>query len=311
MTTLLVSHESFQNHDTGLGHIESPDRIRAVERELSSERYQFLRRAEAPIPDLSILERVHPRAYIDRLGSVMPKEGYVALDAGDTIASPGTWDAVLRGVGAGVLAVDEVMQKRASNAFCATRPPGHHAEPRKPMGFCLFSNAAIAAAHARAAHGAERVAVVDFDVHHGNGTQAAFWSEPDLLYASTHQMPLFPGTGAPNERGESNNIVNAPLRSGNGSVEFRKAWETIILPAVRQHRPDIIIVSAGFDAHRADPLGGLNLTEADYVWVTRELIKVADECCEGRIVSIMEGGYDLDALARSAGAHVQTLSEAL
>jgi acetoin utilization deacetylase AcuC-like enzyme len=312
MTSLLVHDEAaFLRHDTGPYHPERPERIRAVERELSAERFQLLQRAEAPRADFAVIERVHPHAYVSSLEKHMPEKGLAALDAGDTVVSPGSWEAVLRGVGAAVHAVDEVMQKRARNAFCASRPPGHHAEPERAMGFCLFNNAAIAAFHARAAHGAKRVAVADFDVHHGNGTQAIFWSDPDMLYASSHQMPLFPGTGAARERGESGNIVNAPLRGGDGAAEFRKAWETVLLPALRRHQPDLLIISAGFDAHRADPLGGLNLTEADFSWVTRELMAVADECCEGRLVSVLEGGYDIDALAHSAGAHVQALCEAL
>jgi acetoin utilization deacetylase AcuC-like enzyme len=224
--------------------------------------------------------------------------------------SPGSWEAVLRASGAAILAVDEVMQGRAQNAFCGVRPPGHHAEQAKPCGFCLFNHVAAAAFHAKAVHGAERVAVVDFDVHHGNGTQAIFWSEPSLFYASTHQMPLFPGTGSVSERGETGNIVNAPLKARDGTKEFREAYESVILPALRQHAPDLIIISAGFDAHRSDPLANINLTEADFAWVTRQFTAVARERCGGRVVSLLEGGYDLAALGSSVAAHVQELLEA-
>ncbi len=309
MTTICVTHDAFLRHDTGPWHPERPDRLRAVEKALSSETFQNLHRSEAPLADLSAIARVHPEGYIAALEKRLPQDDLVAVDGGDTVISPGSWEAALRAVGAAVYAVDEVMQRRARNAFCAIRPPGHHAEPARAMGFCLFSNAAIAAVHAQAVHGAERVAVIDFDVHHGNGTQAAFWHHRDLFYASTHQMPLFPGTGTPAERGEASNIVNVPLRSGDGSGPFREAYESVIFPALRRHKPDLLIISAGFDAHHADPLGGLNLAEKDFEWITKALIGIADECCGGRIVSVLEGGYDLNALGKSAAAHVQALCE--
>jgi acetoin utilization deacetylase AcuC-like enzyme len=310
MSTLYITHEAFLNHDTGEWHPERADRIRAVEKALSEEKFQNLLRVEAPLATPEQIERVHPKRYFEFLKKNRPQHDLVALDGGDTIMSPGTWEAVLRAAGAGVHAVDEVMLGRATNAFCGVRPPGHHAEIAKAMGFCLFNSAAIAAFHARAIHGAERVAVVDFDVHHGNGTQAIFWSHPSMFYASTHQMPLFPGTGSVSERGETNNIVNAPLRAGDGGTQFREAFESVILPALRAHAPDLIIVSAGFDAHRADPLGNINLVEDDYAWVTKKLIEVARERCGGHLVSMLEGGYDLSALARSVAVHVQTLLQA-
>jgi acetoin utilization deacetylase AcuC-like enzyme len=310
MSTLYITHDAFLNHDTGDGHPERADRMRVVEKALSAEKFQNLARAEAPLGTAEQLERAHPARYVQFLEKNRPLHDMVALDGGDTIMSPGTWEAVLRASGAGTYAVDEVMTGRATNAFCGVRPPGHHAEIAKPMGFCLFNSVAIAAFHAQAVHGAERVAVVDFDVHHGNGTQAIFWSHPSLFYASTHQMPLFPGTGSISERGETNNIVNAPLRAGDGSGEFREAFESVILPGLRNHAPDLIIISAGFDAHRADPLGNINLVEDDYAWVTRMLIDVAQERCGGRLVSMLEGGYDLTALGRSVDIHVQTLLEA-
>jgi acetoin utilization deacetylase AcuC-like enzyme len=310
MSTLYITHDAFLNHDTGEWHPERPERMRAVEKALSDEKFQNLLHVEAPLATREQILRAHPGRYFDFLEKNRPQDGLIALDGGDTIMSPGSWEAVLRAVGAGILAVDEVMQGRAQNAFCRVRPPGHHAEQARPCGFCLFNSAAIAAFHARAVHGAERVAVVDFDVHHGNGTQAIFWSEPSLFYASTHQMPLFPGTGSVSERGETGNIINAPLKAGDGGKEFREAYESVILPALSQHAPDLIIISAGFDAHRADPLANLNLTEADFAWVTRRLTGAARERCGGRVVSLLEGGYDLTALSSSVAAHVQKLLEA-
>jgi acetoin utilization deacetylase AcuC-like enzyme len=310
MATLYITHSSFVNHDTGEWHPERPERMRAVEAGLSDEKFQNLLRAEAPSASREQIIRAHPERYYDFIEENRPQHGLIALDGGDTVMSPGSWEAVLRASGAGILAVDEVMQGKAQNAFCGVRPPGHHAEQARPCGFCVFNHAAIAAFHARAVHGAERVAVVDFDVHHGNGTQAMFWSEPSLFYASSHQMPLFPGTGSVSERGNTGNIVNAPLKAGDGSKEFREAYESVILPELRRHAPDLIIISAGFDAHRSDPLANINLTEADFTWVTRQLIAVGRERCGGRVVSMLEGGYDLTALASSAAAHVQELLEA-
>ncbi len=223
--------------------------------------------------------------------------------------SPGTYEAALRAAGGAVYAVDEVMSGKARNAFVATRPPGHHAETATPMGFCFFNNAAIAARHAREAHGAERVAIVDFDVHHGNGTQDIFWDDATVMYASTHQMPHYPGTGAASERGEHDQIVNAPLRAGDGGEAFREAMEARILPRVEAFAPDLVIVSAGFDAHRRDPLGNINLVEADYAWATRKLMAVARKTSGDRVVSVLEGGYDLEGLSRSVAAHVTALME--
>jgi acetoin utilization deacetylase AcuC-like enzyme len=309
MTTLQITHDAFMRHDTGEWHPERPERVKAIEQALSTARFQNLITVEAPLATLDQVARAHPRAYLDLLERKQPKTDLIALDDGDTIVSPGSWEAALRSAGAAIYAVDEVMQGRASNAFCTARPPGHHAEVAKAMGFCLINNAAVAAFHAEAVYGAERVAVVDFDVHHGNGTQAIFWAQPGMMYASTHQMPLFPGTGAITERGETDNIVNCPLRAGDSGIQFREAVESVILPALRRHSPDLIIVSAGFDAHRSDPLGNINLTEDDYAWVTQKLIEVARERCRGRLVSVLEGGYDLAALGRSVAAHVQTLLE--
>jgi acetoin utilization deacetylase AcuC-like enzyme len=230
----------------------------------------------------------------------------VRIDA-DTSMSPGSFAAALRAIGGALYAVDEVMTGKAPNAFCAMRPPGHHAETVRPMGFCFFNSAAIAARHAQTKHGAERVAIVDFDVHHGNGTQEIFWSDPTVMYCSTHEMPLYPGTGARSERGEHNTIVNAPLRAGDAGEAFRAAFEQTILPRLREFGPDMVVISAGFDAHLRDPLANLNLVEADYAWVTQKLMEIADAKANGRVVSLLEGGYDLQGLAGSVAAHVTAL----
>ena len=308
MATLLVSHPACLEHDMGEGHPERPDRYRAVERALEAEVFQPLAREMAPRASKDALIRVHPREYVETLERMSPASGRARIDA-DTTMSPGTYEAALRAAGGAVYAVDEVMGARAKNAFVATRPPGHHAEIATAMGFCLFNNAAIAARHAQAAHGAERVAIVDFDVHHGNGSQAIFWDDKSVLYASTHEMPLFPGTGALSERGEHDQIVNVPLSAGDGGEIFREAMETAILPRLHNFAPDLIIISAGFDAHYRDPLGHLQLTEADFAWATRTLAAVARRHAGARVVSLLEGGYDLQGLARSVAAHVQALME--
>ena len=244
--------------------------------------------------------------YVEQLREACPTVGMVRVDA-DTSMSPGSFEAATRAVGAAVRAVDEVMEGKAANAFCAVRPPGHHAETDRPMGFCLFNSVAIAARHAQKQHGATRVAIVDFDVHHGNGSQEIFWRDPTVMYCSTHEMPLFPGTGAASERGEHNTIVNAPLRAGDGGEKFREAFTSVILPRLDGFKPDLLILSAGFDAHTRDPLANLNLVEDDFAWVTARLMGVADKYCNGRVVSVLEGGYDLQGLAQSVSAHVTTL----
>ena len=302
MTTLLFSHESSARHDTGQGHPERPDRIRAVMEALAADRFAALDRREAPEADLADLDRVHPAGYVERLLAAVPEDGLVRIDP-DTVMSPESGEAALRASGAIIAAIDAVAAGAADNAFCAVRPPGHHAEPGRSMGFCLFNNIAVGALHARAAHGLDKIAVVDFDVHHGNGTQAVFESDPGLLFASTHEYPLYPGTGAASETGVGN-VFNVPLASGSGSAEFRAGVEGHILPALREFRPDLILVSAGFDGHARDPLASLRLVEDDYAWITRELCALAGELCGGRLVATLEGGYDLDALAASVSAHV-------
>jgi acetoin utilization deacetylase AcuC-like enzyme len=306
MPTLLVTHSACLCHLTPAGHPERPDRLRAIDRALESERFQMLGRMQAPTAELDAIARCHPMDYIAALRDATPKQGMVRLDP-DTSMSPGSFEAALRGAGGAVQAVDEVMEKRAANAFVAVRPPGHHTETARAMGFCLFNNAAIAARHAQKQHGAERVALVDFDVHHGNGSQDIFWSDATVMYCSTHQMPLYPGTGAAGERGEHDTIVNAPLRPGDSGAQFRNAFETVILPRLRDFRPDLIVISAGFDAHQRDPLANLNLLEADFGWATRRIMEVADTTAGGRVISVLEGGYDLEALANSVAEHVMAL----
>ncbi len=311
MTTLLITHPAFVDHDTGPGHPERPDRMRAIDKVLAHDVFKDLKREEAPLRD-DVEEQIklaHPVEYLEKIRTVAA--GRVShpthLDP-DTVISAGSWEAALRAVGAGLHAVDSVMAGDAANAFCQVRPPGHHAEDDRAMGFCLFSNAAIASHYARAKHGLERVAVVDFDVHHGNGTQDIFWSDKDLFYGSTHQMPLFPGTGALKETGVGN-VFNAPLRAGDGGEAFREAFESRILPALHNFGPDLVVISAGFDAHEADPLANLRLVEADFMWATEKLAAVAATHSNGRIVSMLEGGYDLTALARSVAVHVKTLMD--
>jgi acetoin utilization deacetylase AcuC-like enzyme len=306
VSTLFITHPCFVRHQTPLGHPERPDRIRVVERMLEHERFQPLARESSPVASIEALIRVHPESYVQALHDASPLEGMVQLDS-DTSMSPGTLEAALRASGGAMLAVDEVMQGTAANAFSAARPPGHHAETATAMGFCFFNHAAVAARHAQAVHGAERVAIVDWDVHHGNGTQDIFWKDPSVMYCSTHEMPLYPGTGAAGERGEHNTIVNVPLRAGDGGLEFREAFEVGILPRIEAYRPDLIIISAGFDAHVRDPLANLNLVEADFGWATAQLLDIADRSCGGRVVSLLEGGYDLEGLGRSVAAHVMTL----
>jgi acetoin utilization deacetylase AcuC-like enzyme len=304
--TLLLSHPASLHHETPPGHPERPDRIRAVNETLGESRFDGLTREQSPEGSLDLVTLCHNEHYVDELRHIAPTKGQIYLD-GDTSMSPGTWEAVMRAVGGSVAATDAVMTGSHHNAFVAMRPPGHHAETSKPMGFCFFDHAAIAARYAQRKYGIARAAVVDFDVHHGNGTQDIFWADPTVMYCSTHQMPLFPGTGASGERGEHDTIVNAPLAPEDGSSKFRAAFEHTILPQLRKFSPELIVISAGFDAHYRDPLASLNLKAEDFGWVTRQLMDVAEKSAGGRIVSVLEGGYDLQGLKESVAEHVTAL----
>ena len=305
MATVLYTHSSSLTHVTPPGHPERVDRIRAINQILANPHFNELIRREAPMGRDEDILAAHTTEHLRLIKSTAPETDFEYLD-GDTVMSPGSLEAAYRGLGAATAAVDAVFRGEAENAFCAMRPPGHHAERNKAMGFCLFNNAAIAAHYARSRYDAERVAVVDFDVHHGNGTQDIFWQDENLFYGSTHQMPLYPGTGEASETGVGN-IFNAPLRAGDGGQQFREAMRSIILPALDSFEPDLVIISAGFDAHHADPLGSLQFTEEDFVWATLELMEAAYKHSNGRVVSVLEGGYDLRGLAASVGVHVQAL----
>jgi acetoin utilization deacetylase AcuC-like enzyme len=308
MTTLLFSHPDCIAHDTGPGHPERSARLTAVLDALAKSEFAALIRREAPLADLAVIERVHEPAYVKSVFDAVPKSGYGNLDA-DTVLSPGSGTAALRAAGALTAAVDAVIANEASNAFCAVRPPGHHAVFDEAMGFCLFNNIAIGALHALEKHRLARVAVVDFDVHHGNGTQDVAERDPRLFFASSHQFPAYPGTGRATERGNGN-IVNVPLVPGSGSAEFRSRFADHIIPALKAFHPQFVFISAGFDAHKRDPLAQLALDEDDFTWATNELLAVARATCSGRVVSTLEGGYDLEALAASASAHVKALMAA-
>jgi acetoin utilization deacetylase AcuC-like enzyme len=308
VTTLLLHHASFLNHLTPVGHPERPDRLRALHTALDTEEFAALKRVEAPLAEPEAALSCHTERYVDAIRRAIPSEGLARIDM-DTTVSPGSWEAALRAIGAALLAVDAVAKGEAKNAFCAVRPPGHHAETSRAMGFCLFDTTAIAARAAQRVHGMQRVAIVDWDVHHGNGTQEIFWSDPSVLYASTHQMPLFPGTGDRSETGVGN-IFNAPLSPGDGTDKFKEAFRELILPALRKFAPEVIFISAGFDAHRRDPLAEIELEAEDFAWATAELMEIADEYANGRIVALLEGGYDLQGLAASSAAHIRQLMAA-
>ena len=310
MTTVLITHAACLDHDTGPYHPECSERLQAVLDALEAPEFAMLPRESAPEATIEQLIRVHPRPYVEAILAIHPDPGSrVQLD-GDTAMSEGSVEAISRAAGAAVLGVDLVMSGKARSAFAAVRPPGHHAEPARAMGFCFFNNDAVAALHARAQWGVQRVAVVDFDVHHGNGTQAMFAQDKDLFYASSHQSPCYPGTGEAWDRGIADNIVNAPLRPHEGSAAFRSAWERDILPELNRFAPGLLIISAGFDAHKDDPLAQLRVETADFAWLTDQLLAVADAHCGGRVVSVLEGGYDLHALAESVTVHVRSLMRA-
>jgi len=302
----LYTHSACLQHDPGQGHAERPARLRAVLQALDHDRHAALDRVEAPRATREQLLRVHSGAHVEHiLGNAPPEDGTYRLDE-DTVMSPGSVEAALRAAGATVAAVDAVLSGAVQRAFCAVRPPGHHATRDQAMGFCLFNNIAVAAAHALAAHGLKRVAIADFDVHHGNGTQAIFEREPRVLFVSSHESPLYPGSGREDERGVGN-IVNGTLSPGAGSDEFRALWDGVLLPRLHAFKPQLVLVSAGFDAHRNDPLANIRLGQEDYAWITERLVALANAHAEGRLVSTLEGGYDLAALAASAAAHVHSL----
>ena len=305
MTTALITHDDVLGHATPPGHPEQVARMDAV---LGALEGMDLRRVKAPMAAEADLLRVHPRAHLDRVAGAVPEAGTQALDA-DTHVSPGSLAAAWRAAGAVIRGVDMVLAGEARNAFAAVRPPGHHAETETPMGFCLFGNVAAAAKHALDHHGLSRVAVVDFDVHHGNGTQDLLWDEARALVVSSHQMPLWPGTGRPDETGAFDTVVNRPLPPESDGAEMRRLYQAEIFPRLRDFAPQLILVSAGFDAHRADPLAQLNWDEADFAWLTGKICEIARETCGGRVVSALEGGYDLEALGASVAAHVTALME--
>jgi acetoin utilization deacetylase AcuC-like enzyme len=308
MTTLLITHDDCLAHDTGAYHPEKPDRLRAVLKAMEQEAFRALVREDAPLASHAAMARAHPGDFVDQILEAIPSHALRQIDA-DTVVSPGSGEAMQRAAGAVVRAVDAVVTGDVRNAFCAVRPPGHHAESTRAMGFCLVNNVVVGALHARAEHRLQRVAVVDFDVHHGNGTQEMFWDDAEAFYASTHQYPFYPGTGSSRERGAHGNVVNVPLAAGTGADVFRSRFAAELLPALEAFKPDILLISAGFDAHKDDPLAELRLTEADFAWATAGLMDVARKVCGGRVVSVLEGGYNLDALADCATAHVQTLKD--
>jgi acetoin utilization deacetylase AcuC-like enzyme len=307
MTVALFTHPSGLEHDTGHGHPECPDRLRHVLRALEAPEFAGLLRETAPPAPVEALLAAHTETLVEDILARRPPPGRLEYIDADTVVSAGSVDAALHAAGAAMAAVDAVMSGQAEAAFCATRPPGHHAEANRAMGFCLFNHAAIAAFHARNRWGLRRIAVVDFDVHHGNGTYDIFAPDRDLFYASSHQHPCYPGTGLAHERGVAGNIFHLPLPPGTGGKNFRAGWADLILPGLAAFKPELLIISAGFDAHEADPLAQLRLQVADFSWITEQLLAVADASCPGRVVSLLEGGYDLEALAESAAAHVRAL----
>ncbi len=308
MTTALITHPVCLNHVTPSGHPERVARLEAIERELGTLEFGALHRIEAPVCAEKHILLTHPESYLRAIIAASPNSGFRSLDP-DTHMSPGSLEATFHAVGGNVKAVDMVMAGEVRNAFVAMRPPGHHAEKSTAMGFCLFGNIAIAAKHALQHYGLGRVAIVDFDVHHGNGTQDLVWNDERIFFASSHQVPLYPGSGASSECGAHGNVLNVPLNPGAGGVEFRQKMRDEILPAIVAHEPEMLFISAGFDGHCDDPLANLNLTEDDFAWATQQICDIADRTAEGRVVSTLEGGYDLEALAASTAAHVRVLME--
>lgn len=308
MATALYSHADSLRHLTPEGHPERVERMAAVARALAPAQFDALARRESPMAEEAEVLRAHPAGRLAAIRANIPLTGFNTLD-GDTFLSPGSLEAALRAVGGVGAAVDDVLTGKATNAFVACRPPGHHAERQRAMGFCLFGNVAIAAKRALDLHGLHRVAIVDFDVHHGNGTQDILWDDPRVLFISSHQWPLYPGTGRATETGAHGNVLNVPLRPGTDGAAMRAAYDTQVWPELEEFEPELILVSAGFDAHEADPLANLDWDESDFAWLTRRLCEIAQDHCGGRLVSALEGGYDLDALGASVAAHVAELME--
>ncbi len=308
MTTLYYSHPDFLNHDTRIGHPECADRLKAIEQKLSGPQFSGLIRVHPRLAEdvLDKISLIHSPKMIAEIMAAFPLQGYVYLDA-DTVVSAGSKQAALLAVSAACDAVDMVVTGDADNAFCAVRPPGHHAEPDHAMGFCVFNNIAIATEHARTHHHLQKIAIIDFDVHHGNGTQKAFINQPQVLYASSHQWPYYPGSGASTECGVGN-IINLPLPAYTSGAQLRAKYQEIIFPALKAFHPQLILISAGFDAHRQDPLASLSLQDEDYLWLTQQIMAIAEQCCQGRIVSLLEGGYDLTVLANCVAIHVGCLA---
>jgi len=304
LTTLILQHDDCLAHDPGAHHPESSARLRAVLGAVKNIAGTEI--LPAPLASPEQVMRVHGEDYWAQVVAAEPASGQVALNE-DTLLSPGSINAALRGSGAACFAVDQIFAGKVKNAFCAVRPPGHHAEANLAMGFCLINHVAVAARHALALYPVRRVAIVDFDVHHGNGTQAIFEQSPEVFFASSHQMPLYPGTGYPEEVG-CGNILNMPLQANSGGKEFRHAWSQLGLPALHAFAPDLILISAGFDAHAGDPLAQLKLKDSDYAWITTAICQYAEKSCGGRVISVLEGGYNLEALAGAARAHVKALA---
>ena len=309
LTTVLFEHDVFGAHEAPPGHVENPARYEAVSRILSMPDFSEVKRHVPPLASAEAVLRVHDKNLFDSVEKAGATSSLAQLDP-DTFMGPNSYEAVMRAAGGAMAAVDLVFGGEAQNAFVAARPPGHHATPGRAMGFCFFNSAAIAAYHARLHHGTERIAIVDFDVHHGNGTEAAFWDDENAFFASSHEHPQYPGTGRTDDRGAFENIFNAPLPSGTAGDAFRREWGDRLLPALERFKPEIIVVSAGFDGHVADPLGGFELTDADFGWLTSEICALAETSCGGRVVSLLEGGYDLGGLAQSVSAHVKALMAA-
>lgn len=308
MTTALFTHPDCLGHDTGFSHPESSRRLRELLRALNAPEFAGLERREAPRAERAQLSRVHQMKYVSEFLDAIPETDSIDFTL-DTVMSPMTGDAALRAAGAVCAAVDAVMGGEVDNAFCAVRPPGHHADSERAMGFCFFNNVAVGAAHAREAHGLKRVAIFDFDVHHGNGTQDIFKREPDVFFASTHQWLIFPKTGARTERGVGN-LFNVPLARGTRSEAFRRAVTDEVIPAIEAFGPEMLFLSAGFDAHVADPIGGLKLSNDDFAWISEVMADLAARCCDGRLVSVLEGGYNPSAVATAGAAHVAALMAA-